>query len=279
MTELVDPTNDPGDLEGLEKDLQEAVTMEAPVEVEKSHIPEDNRIGDEPGYELPAKYKGKSHQDVIDMHKNLESAYGRMANDLGTQRKLTDRLLDLKRTDDLSQNSPEPLPEVSSSDLLDDPTKALGNYLDAREQRLAADTEARLSGIEATMQRESFMAKHSDYESVANSQEFAAWVQLSPLRVRSAQAAIDGDWQAADEILDEYKLAQNVAPPKADPLEEARQAGLTSSQASPDAASPSGKKTYRRADLIRLRLEKPEVYSDPGFQTEILAAYDEGRVK
>ena len=279
MTDLVDPTNDPGDLEGLEKDLKEAVTMEAPAAVEEDHIPADNRISDTHAEDLPAKYQGKTIQDVIDMHRNLETAYGRQANDLGTQRKLTDRLLDLKRTDDLSQNSTEPLPEVSSTELLDNPTQALEGYLGAREQRMAAETEARLSGIESTLAQERFTAKHPNYESIANSPEFAAWVNLSTLRTRTAQNAIDGDYQAASELLDEYQLSAAHATPKDNPLEEARQAGLTSSQASPDSAAQSGKKVYRRADLIRLKLEKPEVYSDPGFQTEILEAYAQGRVK
>ena len=279
MTDVVDPSNDPGDIEGLQKDLQEAVTMDAPVSEEKDHTPADNRVGDEHGTGLPPKYEGKTIQDVIDMHKNLESAYGRMANDLGTQRKLTDRLLDLKRTDDLSQNSPEPLPEVSSTDLLDNPTQALDTYLGAREQRVAADTEARLSGIESTLAQDKFNSKHPNYEVTANSPEFAAWVNLSPLRVRVAQQAIDGDFNAADELLDEYSLATTQVATKDKPLEEARQAGLTSSQASPESAAQSGKKTYRRADLIRFKLEHPEQYADSGYQKEILAAYAEGRVK
>ena len=38
-------------------------------------------------------------------------------------------------------------------------------------------------------------------------------------------------------------------------------------------------KVYRRADLIALKQQRPEVYADPVFQQEILQAYADGRVK
>ena len=42
-------------------------------------------------------------------------------------------------------------------------------------------------------------------------------------------------------------------------------------------SAPSSRKTYRRADLINLRIRDPQRYE--AMQDEILSAYAEGRVK
>jgi hypothetical protein len=70
--------------------------------------------------------------------------------------------------------------------------------------------------------------------------------------------------------------ASSATQQKAD-TEGARKASLEGGSGN-DAAAPTGK-VYRRADLIRLKMEKPQVYEDPGFQAEILLAYAQGRVK
>lgn len=275
-TKLVTPTNEPGDLDALTAELKESVTMEPAEGEEPTHTPVDGNAGSE-ALDIPKKYQGKTIAEVIEMHRNLESAYGRQANDLGSQRKMTDKLLDLKRTDDLSANAAA-LPEVSAESLLDNPTQALDSYLDAREQRTAESTEQRLAQMEAALSQEHFQVKHPDAQSIGDSPEFAAWVSASPLRTRYANLAMEGNWQAAGELLDEYKARPDQKPVE-NPLDAARDAGFTSAQTTSDAAARSTKKIYRRADLIRLKLERPQVYEDPQFQEEILAAYAEGRVK
>ncbi len=274
-TKLVDPTIDIGDLDGLEKSLSEAVKMAPVAAQEADFTPSAGNAGSE-ALALPQKYEGKTITDVIDMHKNLESAYGRMANDLGTQRKLTDKLLDLKRTDDISANS---LPTVDAESLLDNPTQALDTYLEAREQRVAESTEQRLSEMENSMAQERFHQKHAGASELIASPEFAAWITASPMRSQYAELARGGDYQAAEWLVDDYK-ATSPAPTGAAPLQAAREAGLSSPTTSSDAANErDGKTIYRRADLVQLKLERPDVYSDPQFQIEILAAYREGRVK
>ena len=276
MADIIDPSNDVGDLDGLEKSLQEAVTaneqtvkLGPPASEEAKHaVPE-----------LPKKYEGKSITQVIEMHRNLESAFGRQANDLGTQRKLTDRLLDLKRSDDLA--AAPAIPKMKSEDLLDDPTNTLETYFSAREQRAAEATEQRIATLEAGISRTNFITKHSDYESIANDPKFSAWVQASPLRQRNANAALSGDWIIAGELMDEYKAGGPATAQESNDadLRAAAAAGLSSAGSGSENANIKDKKTYRRADLIRLKLTKPDVYADPEFQKEILSAYAEGRVK
>lgn len=289
MASIVEPQNDPGDVEGVEKALKEAITQDnrpedqkvremEPSEVTKQK--QEQREQEEQNPLAGTKFEGKSMEDLLESYNNLQSAYGRMANDLGTQRKLTDQLLNLKREEDLSSNEPAPLPEVDTNSLLDNPTQTLDRYISEREARLRKEYDERLSQYESQLQTDRFMQKHPDFMELGQSTKFREWATGDPIRARVANAAAQGDWEAADTLLTQYKQAQaNPSAAEAaskEGLEAARKAG-TESAAS--AGASSSDKVYRRADLIELKLRKPHVYSDPAFQNEILKAYSEGRVK
>lgn len=221
----------------------------------------------------------------------LQSAYGRMANDLGTQRKLTDQILALdKRTTDLDGRpapaSKEP-PKVDPRSLVDDPTKTLDAYWRQREDALRQELEQKTAQENQQRAEQAFLQKHDDFAAVTATPEFTSWVHSSPLRVRAAALAGQGNYVVADELLTEYKALKGQGPaPQGDPgrggdTEAARKAQLESSAQANGGSNGSSSKgpIYKRADLIRLKMEKPHVYSDPTFQAEILAAYAQGRVK
>lgn len=291
MVSLVDTVESVGSLADLQKSLTEAVTQNAvagkasgpnPTVVQQEvvglsdfRVPADDKI--------PAKLRGKTAAEVIEMYQNLESAYGRQANDLGTQRKLTDRLLDLKRESDLSSNSnaPRKLPEVRTNELLENPAEVIDRIVAERIQAVQQETQQRTQEIETRLAAERFVAKHPDYNDIAQDPEFAAWLEKSQYRIRAAQQARNGDYAAADDLLSEYKERKHTSQPKkqeeSSELESARQASLESG-ASPENAGRKAGKTYRRADLIRLRLENPDEYYRDDFQAEIMRAYREKRV-
>lgn len=278
MANIVDVDNAPGDLDALQKSLTEAVTATTETDEGVSEESIQADLNDNPL--AGTKFEGKDISDILDSYKNLESAYGRMANDLGTQRKLTDRLLDLKREDDLQSNAPEPLPKVDGAELLDNPTEALDRYTAAREARIRQEYDDRLTQFEAQLQADKFMQKHPDFMTLGQSDDFRNWAQNNPIRSRVAQQAANGDWDAADALLSEYKEAQKTAAPAADAgVDEAKKVALeTSAQGNAPDGQSSGK-IYRRADMIDLKINKPHVWADPAFQAEILKAYSEGRVK
>jgi hypothetical protein len=286
---LVDTDETRGDLSKIEQDLAQAVTQrQAPAK--KAAAPAQQKTAAEEVAEmttdLPAKLRGKTPQQIAEMYVNLESAYGRMANDLGQQRKLTDRLLDLKRDTDIQQNTPPKKVEIKSSDLLENPTEALERFSEARESQ----NQARLAELEARLAAQTLVQAHPDYLEVAQSPEFAAWVQASPIRVRAVRAAQSGDWSAAGDLLTEYKSQKPAT--KVDETDDNDQQQQTEAQARKAAAAASlesssqgssgaqkSGKIYRRVDLMRLRAEKPDTYYGSEFQAEILRAYAEGRVK
>lgn len=241
------------------------------------------------GETVPEKFRGKKFKDVLESYSSLESRLGTMANELGVQRQLTDRLLDLKRNDDLRKNTPtaqREKPQVTASEILDKPAETLDRVLTQREQAITEDVNRRLASLEMSIAESQFKARHSDFQDVVNSPAFSDWVRSSPIRLRAAAAANQGNWQIADELLSEYKSSkqtttqarQATTTASAD-LEAARKVGLeTSSGAGGNDGVKKGK-TYSRADLMRLRIEDPESYYDDAFQAEILRAYNDGRVK
>jgi hypothetical protein len=131
---------------------------------------------------------------------------------------------------------------------------------------------------------QAFANKHPDYNDVITSEAFSSFVKASPSRSRVAQSAARGDYLSADTLLAEFKAQKKAAADLAaqagnSGVEAARKAGLESAAQARGTVSSGSQRVYRRAELIELKLRKPELYSDPAFQAEIMLAYREGRVK
>lgn len=292
--ELADTADQlPGNPQSIIDDLKSAVAKPAaqtpdPAQGNQASVASLNEVVPDDD-QVPAKLRGKTLAELIEVYRNTESALGRANNDLGTQRKLTDRLLDLKRVDDLQTNGsvkPSAPAEVSSTDLLSDPTKTLDQFIKSHPLVANNPTEQKFQQLERQLAEERFVAKHPDYAQFVNNEQFNAWVAASPLRQRAAAVASQGDYSIADDLLTEFKSQAKAAAPAAAPaktVEAARNVGLESGSAAAAASSAGGSgkagKVYRRVDLINLKLTRPEVYSDPTFQAEIMQAYAEGRVK
>lgn len=309
MTSVTEVENAPGDLEGLQETLE--VTTRS-TEPERAELGADkqqnaNESGTTDSVEkpdfIPDKFwTGNVEESVAKMgegYKNLESAYGRQSNDLGVQRQITDRLLSqgpAPATDTRTSGTSQPPKErkkvkIDPGQLVDNPTEALDAYFEVREAELREEFDQRLRSQETREEELAFVQKHPDYAQIAADEQFAGWVNSSPLRSRAAELASGGDFTVADELLTEYKALNGKGP--APVTRDADGNNVTSSdesallaaakQASTESAAQanhsSGKPTYRRADLIALKVEKPDVYSDPKFQDEILRAYAEGRVR
>lgn len=297
MVSLVDTVDSVGSVADIEKQLSEAVASNATAAKASTSLATQQQQNTQQvtkpawketvldGDEVPEKFRGKTAAEVLESLRNLESAYGRMANDLGTQRKLTDRLLDLKRESDLTSNSQRrELPDVKSTELLENPAEVIDRIVSDRLKAQQEQTAQQVREAELATAQQRFFEHHPDFNEIAQDPEFTKWLQGSTYRQRAAASAQSGDWNAADDLLSEYKDRKQVRKPAKqeespvdDNLQAARNASLESSAAPEHASSKKGK-TYRRSDLIRLRLEKPDQYYSEDFQAEILAAYREKRV-
>jgi len=278
-----DNTELPGNADTIRKQLNEAI---AP--------PEDKETSPKAEDALPDKYRGKSREEIAEMHRNAESELGRRANELGQYRQLTDRLLELKRHEDLAKGgvTPEeteqddtPLPAITGTELLENPTSAISKLLTERDK----STERKRQREEAVKAKEEaeriFAETYPDAGQIVSDPKFAEWVKTSKARTVLGMNAANGDLVAGSALLEEWKMTQDStetaeesAKPTKDPLEDARRATTESTGQSNTPDKPTGK-VYRRLDLIRLKLEDPEAYGDDNFQREIMRAYAEGRVK
>ena len=95
--------------------------------------------------------------------------------------------------------------------------------------------------------------------------------------------ASNGDFDYADELFTQYKAVQKPQvkaekeQSQAVKEQELEAASSVSSGSSQDAEASSSKTIYRRAELVRLKINDPQRYNE--LQGEIMQAYAEGRVR
>lgn len=289
MINVVDDDGALGNLSDLTKSLnEEAASLTGAAKEQKADPGKDNQqnTGNDDAVDIPDKFKGKSVKEIVDSYKNLESQLGRMANDLGQQRHLTDRLLNLKRENDLSQNGATKVttPQIKATDLAENPTAAIKQVVDAtiaeRDTKSAQDN-AELARQQAAQR---LVRDHPDYQNFVNNNEFNTWLQASPIRARAAARAQAGDFDEGNDLLTEFKSYKasttvNQKDEEAKRLEAANNASLESGARGGSSGQRGAGKIYNRADLLRLQMEKPDLYYSDEYQAVILKAYAEKRVK
>ncbi len=110
-------------------------------------------------------------------------------------------------------------------------------------------------------------------------QDFVNWVKSSPVRL-DLFAKADGafDYDSANELLSTFKQLRGVKVKQtSDAGETQRKANLSRATVDVGGSGESGKRVYRRADLIRLKMTDPNRYD--ALSEEIMQAYADGRVK
>jgi hypothetical protein len=236
--------------------------------------------------DVPEKYKGKSLIDIIEMHRNAESELGRARNEVGTVRKLADELLGVHRaTPANAPAKPVERKKLTADDVLSDPEGSILGLVNAQvEERTRANAE-RTQALESQFALQRFEHKHPDYQKTMTDTKFTDWVNKSPLRVGLAQAAIQGNYLAADELFTLYgemTLVQAEPVESVNPTEQARKATLTRPGSASVAgggkpAGASGQKIWKRSELMTMRINNPDEFDR--LQPEIIQAYREKRVK
>jgi hypothetical protein len=271
-------------------ELQEEVSNEALTDLNQqgSTIPEpteqtvDNTEEVATEVEVPEKYKNKSLDEIVRMHQEAEKLIGRQAQEVGEVRKLADSLLK-QQLEAKHDKQPEQAQEI---DWFDDPQKAINQALESnpvlrqlQEQQAIQVQRAALDSIEKT---------HPDFVSVAQSEDFQQWIAGSKARQRLYADANNYDVDSALELLDNYKSLRGLRQQKEETSKaadealkktdsEGRSKALKAAAVQQGGTGETGKPVYRRADLIRLRMQDPNRYES--MADEILNAYAEGRVR
>ena len=232
----------------------------------------------QPEYTPPEKYAGKTLEDVIHMHQNVEKAFGRQGQEVGQQRQVIDQLMQQSQAGQATETTEE---AVSFEDsFYDDPAKAVNSAIEnhpeiikAREGNVKSAQGANLTQLEAT---------HPDFMDVVGDSNFQKWVGASGIRTELFRRAdADYDFNAANELLGTWKQISMIGKTqqvnKAEKVKRQKAMRQTSSETRSSGDSVGGKKMYRRSDLITLQRTDPSKYEALG--DEIMAAYAEGRVK
>jgi hypothetical protein len=223
--------------------------------------------------DIPDKYRGKELSDIIKMHQEAEKLIGKQAQEVGEVRKLADELIK-QNLAGKPQHIKEEEPEI---DFFENPQAAVRKTVDNHPDVLAA----RQAGQEfKKMQiQQKLAAEHPDFGQIAQDADFVNWVKSSPIRI-GLYAKADGefDYDSANELLSTYKQLRGVKTKQTNEAGETqRKSNLKAATVDVGGSGESGKRVYRRADLIRLKMTDPNRYD--ALSDEIMQAYQEGRVK
>lgn len=254
-------------------DMQEEVTL---IQNEETQQPES---------EIPAKYAGKSMQEVIKMQQEAESLMSRQSDELGRERAIAREKEQLIKTLLEAQNStinttPPEEPVTQEENFFDDPVnsvnKAIENHPDvikAREERMGNVQKHNLDSLDKA---------YPDWQETVKDSGFQKFIGDSGTRTEMFRKA-DTEYRSdlAIELFDWYtqtkmsSATQEAVAEEKSKVDKAMKQTSSESRSSTD--SVGGKKVYRRADLIQLQVSDPNRYM--ALEDEIYAAYQEGRVK
>lgn len=234
---------------------------------------------------IPDRFKGKSAEEVARSYSELESLYGKQSQQYGDLRKTVDKLLEMQnKPSEPAKPAAEKKP-VTVDEIYDNADEAVRRVVREESQSRIEELERKLQEAEQRSRineaKAVFEAKHPDYQGTVKDPAFLEWIKSSPFRVRMAQAADGGDFEAADELFSTY-AELNKADSKqraSSKRDEVRKAGLVSSGGS----SPASVEKYDRLKLETLRIQarrgsrEAESYLR-AHGADILKAYEEGRI-
>ena len=228
--------------------------------------------------DLPAKYAGKSMEEVIEMHQQSEKQMSKQSNEVGEQRKLIQSLIDAQNNANLTTPPEEPV--AQEDNFFDDPVnavnKAIENHPDvikAREERMGNVQKHNLDSLDKAYPDWQETVKDSGFQKfIGDSNTRTEMFRKADTEYRSDLAIELFDWYSQTKMSGATQEA--VAKEKSN-IEKAMK--QTSSETRSSGDSVGGKKVYRRADLINLQITDPNRYA--ALADEIQSAYVEGRVK
>lgn len=249
MAEIQDIDGEIGEIETVEKQQSEPVVT-AP--------------------ELPEKYRGKTIEEVVKMHRDAEELIARQGREVGEVRKLADELIKSQLTPKAEVEKPK---EV---DFFENPQEAIRQQIENHPRVLAAEQFAKQAQAEQSRQR--LIQIHPDVQQIVGDVGFQEWVKASKVRTQLFQQADNFDVDAANELLSTYKELRGVRQKMAAEVDTtARDKTLKAAAVDTGGSGESSQKIFRRADLIRLKMRDPAKYE--AMSDEIMAAYQSGRVK
>ena len=243
-------------------------TVETPQEEEQPQQPE-----------VPEKYKGKSVEDLVQMHQELEKFSGKQSTEVGELRKVVD---DYIQTQLSTQQAPQQQQQQDDNDddvdFFVDPKTAVSRAIDNHPKIKEAQAYTQQYKQQATLAQ--LKSSHPEMEQILQDPKFAEWIKGSKVRTQLfVQADQQYDYDAANELFSLWKERSQVVQQTAQAERNARKSSVKTASTgnARGTAEGSRRKVYRRADIIKLMRTDPERYQS--MSDELLKAYAEGRVR
>ena len=227
---------------------------------------------------IPEKYQGKSVEDLVQMHQELEKFSGKQSTEVGELRKLVD---DHIQTQLSTQQAPQQQQQNDDEDDVDffvDPKTAVSRAIDNHPKIREAAAYTQQAKQQATLAE--LKSNHPEMEQILQDPKFAEWIKGSKVRTQLfVQADQKYDYDSAHELFSLWKEKNQVVQQAAEVEKQARKSAVKSATTGNARGTGEGsrKKVYRRADIIKLMRTDPERYQS--LSDEIFKAYAEGRVK
>jgi hypothetical protein len=229
--------------------------------------------------EVPEKYKGKSVEDLVQMHQELEKFSGKQSTEVGELRKVVD---DYIQTQLSVQQAPQQQQYQDDNDddvdFFVDPKTAVSRAIDNHPKIKEAQAYTQQYKQQATLAQ--LKSSHPEMEQILQDPKFAEWIKGSKVRTQLfVQADQAYDYDAANELFSLWKERNQVVQQTAQAEREARKSSVKTASTgnARGTAEGSRRKVYRRADIIKLMRTDPERYQS--MSDELLKAYAEGRVR
>ena len=262
MAKIIEPERqqDNKDVEQLDMFAQVEEQQETPTEVQEPEIPD--------------KYKGKSAEELVQMHQEAEKLLGRQSSEVGELRKVVDTYIQTQLTQD-QQEAPQQVEEV---DWFTDPDKAVDRAIQNHPK--IKEAEALTQQYKQSTALSELQRKHPDMQQILQDANFAEWIKASNVRTKLFVAADQQyDHESADELFSLWKERQNIVQQTAAVEQQARKQSVKAASTGNARGSTESapKKIYRRADIINLMRTDPDRYA--ALQPEIMKAYEEKRVR
>jgi hypothetical protein len=246
---------------------------------EEQQEPEAVAVEEKPEVVIPDKYQGKSVEDIVKMHQEAEKLIGKQAQEVGEVRRLADELLKRQLQEKQAVETPQEDTEV---DYFSDPVSAVNQAVEKHPAIAEARQQAQSIKQQQVTQR--LNQEFPNLNQITQDPKFFEWIKASPVRTKLfTEAHSQFDYDSAVELLSTWNMINPSQPQETSSPElvaESRkgtQESLKTAAVNTGSPAPSSRKTYRRADLINLRLRDPARYE--AMSDEIMAAYAEGRVK
>lgn len=236
--------------------------------------------------EIEGRFKGKSAEDLVSMHVNLEKVLRRQGNELGQLRKVVDaqsQLLNQRPIGNAPQAEVKKQEPITAEKLLNDPQAAVNAAIE--QAPAVSNSQQRLNQLERSVAQNKFEQANPTYMQDVNDPEFQAWVVASGVRSKLLLNLHNYDFNSGNELWELWKEHREAKTA----TETARQARIQqASVVKPGSveAKDFSKPLYSRAKLAELQMKAlngdaaaQARWNDPEFQREYMLAYAEDRIK